>query len=369
MIAACPKCAARYRIERERLEAGAVRLRCARCEAVFRVRPPLASPRPAVAPALPTLQGPEPLSAPALQAAPPTVPAAPPPPSVPPPVPRTGESVLIAMPDGNLAKRTADLLSERGCAVLRAADGVEAMLEIQRKLPRAVVLAADLPKMFGFQICEIVKRNPSLRGTWVVLVGAIHHQGRYRREAADLYGADVYLEGPDLPEGLLPLLAQGGLQIDAATRAPAPLPPPRQQRPPEPARLAPPRLEPKAPVRETPKAAVHEAPKAPVYEPPKPPPPLPLATAAPPRPKRDDGLEPERAKAERLARIVISDIVLYNEERFTAAARAGNVFTVMAGDLAEGRALFEERIDARVRAERDHLKEELLRSAKLRGMR
>jgi hypothetical protein len=66
---------------------------------------------------------------------------------------------------------------------------------------------------------------------------------------------------------------------------------------------------------------------------------------------------------------VISDIVLYNEERFTAAARAGNVFTVMAGDLAEGRALFEERIDARVRAERDHLKEELLRSAKLRGMR
>ena len=42
MIAACPKCAARYRIERERLEAGGVRLRCARCEAVFRVRPPVA---------------------------------------------------------------------------------------------------------------------------------------------------------------------------------------------------------------------------------------------------------------------------------------------------------------------------------------
>jgi predicted Zn finger-like uncharacterized protein len=385
MIAACPKCAARYRIERERLEAGAVRLRCARCEAVFRVRPPLAAEGAVVPPALPTPQGPEPQRAPALQAAPPTAPASPPSPSVPTPVPHTGESVLIAMPDGDLAKRTAELLSERGCAVLRAADGVEAMLEIQRKLPRAVVLAADLPKMFGFQICEIVKRNPSLRGTWVVLVGAIHHQGRYRREAADLYGADVYLEGPDLPEGLLPLLAQGGLQIDAATRAPASLPPPRPQLAPEPARLAPPRLEPappparsapiappreapQAPVHETPKAPVHETPKAPVYEPP-PPPPVPLATAAPPRPKRDDGLEQERAKAERLARIVISDIVLYNEERFTAAARAGNVFTVMAGDLAEGRALFEERIDARVRAERDHLKEELLRSAKLRGMR
>lgn len=379
MIAACPKCTARYRIERERLEAGAVRLRCARCEAVFRVRPPLASPGPAAPPALPTLQRPVPLAAPALQAAPPTALAAPPPPSMPTPVPRTGEPVLIAMPDGNLAKRTAELLSERGCAVLRAADGVEAMLEIQRKLPRAVVLAADLPKMFGFQICEIVKRNPSLRGTWVVLVGAIHHPERYRREAADLYGADAYLEGPDLPEGLLPLLTQGGLQIDAATRAPASVPPPRQQLPPERVRLAPPRLEPtpppvpreapKAPLREVPKAPLRETPQAPVQEPPKPHPPVPRATAAPPRPKRDDGLEQERAKAERLARIVISDIVLYNEERFTAAARAGNVFTAMAGDLAEGRALFEERIDARVRAERDHLKEELLRSAKLRGMR
>ena len=370
MIAACPRCAARYRIERERLDAGAVRLRCARCEAVFRVRPPLAEPRPAVLPAPSTPLEPVPISLP-------TAPAAAPPST--PPVPRKGESVLIAMPDGDLAKRTAALLSDRGCEVLRTADGVETMLEIQRKLPRAVVLAADLPKMFGFQICEIVKRNPSLRGTWVVLVGAIHHQGRYRREAADLYGADVYLEGLDLPEGLLPLLEQGGLEIAAARRAPV-LPPPPPPAPPrqEPARLAPPRPAPppprlqpapSAPLHEAPQAPVREAPKAPVRELPKPTPPMPPAAAAPPRPRREDGLEQERAKAERLARIVVSDIVLYNEERFTAAARAGNVFTAMAGDLAEGRALFEERIDARVRAERDHLKEELLRSAKLRGMR
>jgi CheY-like chemotaxis protein len=298
----------------------------------------------------------------------PTAPAAAP--SSPPPVPRKGESVLIAMPDSDLAKRTAAFLSERGCEVLRTADGVETMLEIQRKLPRAVVLAADLPKMFGFQICEIVKRNPSLRGTWVVLVGAIHHQGRYRREAADLYGADVYLEGLDLPEGLLPLLEQGGLEIAAARRAPVLPPPPAAPPRQEPTRLAPPRPAPPPPRQQpAPSAPLRQAPQAPVREAPKPPPPMPPAAAALPRPRRDDGLEQERAKAERLARIVVSDIVLYNEERFTAAARAGNVFTAMAGDLAEGRALFEERIDARVRAERDHLKEELLRSAKLRGMR
>jgi hypothetical protein len=93
------------------------------------------------------------------------------------------------------------------------------------------------------------------------------------------------------------------------------------------------------------------------------------AAAAAPASRRSDGLDEERAKAERLARIVVSDIVLYNEERFAAAARSGNVLEAMAGDLAEGRQLFEERIDARVRAERDHLKDELLRRAQGRGTR
>jgi hypothetical protein len=92
------------------------------------------------------------------------------------------------------------------------------------------------------------------------------------------------------------------------------------------------------------------------------------AAEAPPREPRSDGLDEERAKAERLARIVVSDIVLYNEERFSAAVRGGRVLEAMAADLAEGRQLFEERIDARVRAERDYLKDELLRRAQARGM-
>jgi len=333
MIAACPKCAARYRIERERLEAGGVRLRCARCEAVFRVRPPAEE---QAAPAAPPAPAPKPVAAAAAKPA-----AARPAAAVTPAAGAPSEVVLVAMRDGDAAKHTADLLEAHGYQVVRANDGVEAMLEIQRRLPRAVVLAADLPKMFGFQICEILKRNPSLRRTWVVLVGAIHHPDRYRREAGELYGADAYLESPDLPDGILPLLVQGNIHPSGAPSAPPPAPAPAPK--PAPKILAP---EPRAPVlppREAPAAAA--------------------------RPRRDDGLDEERAKAERLARIVVSDIVLYNEERFTAAARAGNVVQAMSGDLAEGRALFDERIDPRVRAERDYLTDELVRSAKLRGMK
>jgi len=411
MIAACPKCGARYRLERERLHAGSVRLRCARCEAVFRVRPPgtpesaaVAEPsgeprrepsgeprrEPQAAAPVPTAQ---------VAAAPAREPAAPAP---------AGDVVLVAMPDGDLARRTGALLAERGLRVLVACDGVEAMLEIQRKLPRAIVLSADLPKMYGFQICEVVKRNESLRGTWVVLVGAIHHKERYRRAPGELYGADAYVEAPELPAGLLPVLVEGGVPLAGVPARPPPAvrppPPPVRPAPPPPvrppaARAAPspaapaPRAEPKtappalpapAPVKAAPRPEPARPPAAARPAPvtaPRPTPvvgarPTPVAPAAParpppaaPAPRRHDGLDEERAKAERLARIVISDIVLYNQERFAAAARNGTVLEAMASDLAEGRQLFEERIDARVRAERDHLKDELLRRAQARGAR
>jgi predicted Zn finger-like uncharacterized protein len=328
MIAACPKCAARYRIERERLAPEGVRLRCARCQAVFRVRRPDApagrtapapsAPAPEAAPAARGRARPAELE-PQRRPAPPRAPE-------PEPRPAQGELVLVGMPDPELAKRLEASLRRCGLATVSVSDGVEAILEVQRKLPRAAVLSAALPRMYGFQICELMKRNQSLRAIGVVLVGSVHHPDRYRRPPGDLYGADAYVEEPDLPEALLPVLQRMGLQV----RAPRPVAMARPAAPPPPAGR------PQAPARPAPAA------------------------------RADDGLGEMRAKAERLARIIVSDIVLYNEEKFVSAVRAGSVLEAMAGDLDEGRALFRERIDERVRAEKDHLAEELLRVARER---
>src|SRR5262249_33676169 len=93
---------------------------------------------------------------------------------------------------------------------------------------------AALPKMFGFQVCELVKRNESLRSILVVLVGAIHKEDRYRRAPNELYGADVYLEPSELPDKLqdilerfeLPLARRGGEPFARSEAAPSP---PRQR--------------------------------------------------------------------------------------------------------------------------------------------
>jgi hypothetical protein len=202
--------------------------------------------------------------------------------------------------------------------------------------------------MYGFQVCEVVKRNESLRSIVVVLAGSIHHTDRYRREPNELYGADAYLEDPDLPEAVIPILERMGI---ATAEAAAPIQ--EVASPPQPAAPEPPQSAPSPPV---------------APEPARPDPPAPVAAPPAPAAQEEDGLAEERAKAERLARIIVSDIVLYNEEKFADAVARNCVVETMSPDLEEGRELFRNRIDERVREEQDHLVEELRRVARLRGM-
>lgn len=365
MIGACPKCGARYRIDVARLPAEGARLRCSRCSAVFRVRPPAGDPAQgadaeragAPAPAAerpPTARMPEGSDARADVRPPPaqagiTAPRGP---------AADGALVVIADPDVEAGKAIAGTLAEWGLRPLLVHDGVEAMLSIQRALPRAVVLDAALPKMFGFQVCEIVKRNESLRHVHVVLIGAVHHHERYRRAPNDLYGADAYVERPQLPEALRTIFRGFGLLGDPGPGAAEPRPPHRQ--PPEPLHR-----EESEPARPRTREAPHrEALEPPIRETPQPMRRLPAA-----EPPAASPLADEVTKAERLARIIVSDIVLYNQDRFDAAVTSGNVVEAMDAEMEEGRSLFQQRIDERVRQTRDFLREELLRVARLRGMR
>lgn len=332
MIAACPKCSARYRIERDRLRPEGVRLRCSRCEAVFRVRAPESRPeaRPAPEPVAAVEPPPPPRAAAAApqrsdQDSPPPRPLVAASKPAPADCPEQEAAidperlVLVADPMTDEGKATAAALAAWGMQSILVHDGVEAILTIQRRMPRAAIIDAALPKMYGFQICELLKRNESLRHIHVVLVGAIHDRNRYRRSPTEIYGADAYLERPQLPDALWPILRGFGLPVSggiAAPESPRPRPAPAARREP-----------------------------------------------APPPPPAEPMLDAEVAKAERLARIVVSDIILYNQEKFDAAVRAGNVLEAMSGDLEEGRALFAQRIDARVREQRDFLAEELVRVA------
>lgn len=314
MVAVCPKCGARYRVEADRIGPDAAKLRCTQCSAVFLVRAPReVEPVSAVAPeplaaesSTPSIESSRP-SAPPLKVSPTALAA---------PGPKVEidreRLVLIADPDAARGKASAAAVEGWGLQSHLVDDGVEAMLAIQRLLPRVVVLDAALPRMIGAQVCEVVKRNESLRDTVVVLVDAIEPQSRERRDPADLYEADVSLEQPDLPDGLLAILREEGLPMQEDHGSPV-----------------------------TP---------APVAE-------------------DDPEKAEERERAQRLARIAVSEMLLYQPERFEQAVHEGNLEQILDLEIREARALLRQRIREDVREETDFIMDELNRVAAERSGR
>ena len=347
MIAACPKCGARYRIDAAKLRPEGARLRCTRCEAVFRVQAPEVPERPNA-------------SAPSGRPAEtPTTATAPPPQDAETEKRDSARLVLIASPEQDAGKVIVGALADWNLDTILVHDGVEAILNIQRALPRAVVLDAALPKMFGFQICELMKRNECLREIKVILVGAIHDQSRYRRPPKDLYGADAYTERQELPESLRAHLENFGLLAPSAG-------PSASRTAPEPAAPAK-RSEAVAPVAS--RASIASAPPAAAGEGAPPAAPVPRTPAVPAAAAAVEPAQSEaHEKAARLARIIVSDIVLYNQEAFDAAVRDGNVLEALGPQLAEGHALFAGRVDPSVADAQEFLSQELLRIARSKGM-
>jgi predicted Zn finger-like uncharacterized protein len=389
MTACCPQCQTRYRIAPEKVGPRGARLRCARCKTIFHIDPPAAprpekptieglervapapsdaaAPQPPVpdraagesAPAAPSGESaavgtPEPeqecAELPVVKRRAPEPPApAPPPQRAPAAEPRT--AALLAEADPSLAKRVGDYLLGWQIDPEIVNRGSEALLRVFRSRPALAILGAHLPGVGAPAIAEVARRS-ELEGVFLVRIAP-------EDELADAPRFDAHetLEPEDFPEGLGPILERLGIGIrPAPAPPPAPEPVPERKAAPEP---APARTETPAPEP----AAARAEPRAPQPAPAAPQTPAASAGAATEQP---EGTSPEVAAAERLARIAVSDIILYNEEKFRAAAAAGTLPDALSIELEEARSLFEQRVSKEIRAQRDFLLEQVMaRAAKL----
>lgn len=326
-IIECTHCGMKYRLDPAKFKQSQLRIRCKSCENTFEAD--LASAPDASAPAAPV---------PAKPPAAPAAPAAAPQPSAaqdaaaPAAAPSTaairgdGQLVLVAHDDGSVRAGMVTALGEAGYSVIEADNGVEALAIIQRQRPRVAVLDVTLPKVFGFEICEIVRRDPELADVRLILIAAIYDQHRYKRPPQQLYGADDYIEKQDISTGLVakvgalaagesaPVGGFGGGAIPGSAPASAPASRPAAATPePAPASAAP--------------TAAEAAPGTAV------------PTAA------ELGLNDDEFKRmRRLARTIVSDIVLYNQDKVETGVRTGDLAGALADELAEGRQLFAERL-------------------------
>lgn len=357
MLVACPKCKTKYKVDDSKIGDQGLKLRCSKCQTLFKVvkKPEAPSPTP-----------PQPLAAPAPKPTtappppPPPKPAPPPPPPKPPRSPFAGAEILVATEVEDARNKIVTLLQDVGFVPLVTNDGIQALELIKQKKPKAVILDVILPKLLGFELCEIIKNDERLKTTPVILLAAQLNSHRFKRAPESLYGADGYLEIKDIPTLTIDMLndllaghparkakAEPDIfphekpapqpQAEKTVLAPPPSPPPPPPPPPPPTQKA----EPAPPPPITPKVA----------PPPPPPPPIEEEMEVPPEEKE------EHEKAKRLARIIVSDIQLYNQDAVIEGVKNNNFYELLAKDIAEARKLYNQRVPEHIRSKTNYLEE------------
>ena len=277
MIVKCPSCAARFRLDREKLAGKRVTLRCARCRTPFNAELPH-------------------VSTDRLQ---------------------TNVRVMIAHSDKQLCGTIKDIVENAGFEGILRHNGDEVLAAMDALRPRIAVVDVALQGLYAFEVVDKVRRRPGLENVKIILLSSVYNRAAYKRSPSSLYGADDYIEKHHLPDDLI--LKINRLLVDAApARGPA-----ASGEVEEDGR----QLSSDDRLMQTPDFinTVNEK----------------IQSAEESEVSAHDATE--RQRAERLARIIVSDISLYYQERVDEGILEGNWSELLANEIKEARDLFRDR--------------------------
>ncbi len=333
MIVPC-ECGAKLKIDDAKIAGKSVKVRCPRCGNVL----PVSGTAPTAPQAAPAAPGAAPFGT-------------------------AGPLILVAHDSEMVRNMVADVLADGGFRAEPAENGHEALQKVNALKPQGMVLDVGLPGIYGFELCERLKGNPETSAIKIVLLSAVYDMRRYKRTPVSLYGADDYIEKHHIPDALVPKLRK---LIEQETAASAP--PERAQphdRPDLPEMSRP-------PAREFELSLLDQA-RQPAPPPPEETAPAPESAAITPeslsldasvfqKEEYDmpnvDAEDPEAVeKAKRFARIIVSDIALYNQEAVIEGIRNGTFYELLQSDVQEGRELYEKRVPTAIRARQDYYQE------------
>ncbi len=89
-------------------------------------------------------------------------------------------------------------LENKGHSLWEAGNGLAAYEIIKRENPDLVILDVMMPGMNGYELCQLIKKNPVYSGTLVLMLTA--KDQKEDREIIEKIGADFYLPKPFQPE-------------------------------------------------------------------------------------------------------------------------------------------------------------------------
>ena len=304
MLIVCPSCKTRFSFDDKKVGAEGIKLRCSKCRAIFKVVRKSAAPSATVPP-------------------------------VTPPADRPRVTVVVANESDAFCAAVKKVLANEPFAVHTYNDGREALTAIEQLKPEVVLLDVALPSMYGFEVCEAVRKNPELTAVKLILIASIYDKTRYKRSPQSLYGADDYIEKHHIPDALATMIYRL-VSDQKPAESPESAPTAEEEAKAQPQQLSPQELSAQEAARRELRQDEENATLS-----------APLPDAAP--------LPEAHIKAKRLARIIVSDVVLYNQAKVEEGVRSGTFYELLADDIAEGRKLYEKRVPPEVRGETSYL--------------
>src|SRR3954469_18798167 len=113
-----------------------------------------------------------------------------------------GSVKVLVIDDSNTIRRSAELfLKQAGFDVVLAEDGFDALSKIADHQPRVIFVDIMMPRLDGYQTCALIKQNPKLKSTPVIMLSS--KDGVFDRARGRLAGSDRYLTKPFTKEGLV----------------------------------------------------------------------------------------------------------------------------------------------------------------------
>jgi len=220
------------------------------------------------------------------------------------------------------------MLNQSGFEAIGVKDGVEAMIQMEKHKPAVAIFDVALPSIFGFELCDRLKNSSQSSEVKVILIASIYDKTKYKRAPTSLYGADDYIEKHHIEDVLVKkvnrLLSPAGAQSQAREEELTPPPPPEV-----------------AAVREQHAQEMRREEIPQIQQP--------------------SGMDTKQAEAaRRFARIILSDIALYNQSTVEEGIKNGNFEQLLSEELKEGRELYNSRVPAEVRESLDYFAEEMV---------
>ena len=119
----------------------------------------------------------------------------------------TNPTKVLVIDDSNTNRRSAEMfLRQAGYEVILAEDGFDALAKISDHQPQVIFVDIMMPRLDGYQTCALIKQNPLLKSTPVIMLSS--KDGVFDRARGRLAGSDRYLTKPFTKEALIEAVEQ-----------------------------------------------------------------------------------------------------------------------------------------------------------------